>query len=72
MLDEDSRVHPERLHLMALANRFMIEHFCNIFEWATWALEEIGHWDDTVSPDTRVAASRAMLETSIRRARGGR
>ena len=69
MLNEADRTHPERLHLMALANRFMIQHFCNVCEWATWALKETEQWDDTVSPSTDcVDGSIAMLEGSIRQA----
>lgn len=66
MVDHPHMIHIERLHVLALANRFMIQHFCNISEWAVWALEEIESWDDTVevTPDIH-AASLAMAEASI-------
>jgi len=41
---------PERRHLFALANRFMIGHYDHIIEWAGWALEETSSWPDTMSP----------------------
>src|SRR6478609_6778460 len=31
---------PERQHLFALSNRFMIGHFDHIAEWASWALAQ--------------------------------
>lgn len=50
MLEPDGGSFPERQHLMALANRFMIGHFGHIAEWADWALDETGSWPDTVAP----------------------
>ncbi|WP_072805899.1 PadR family transcriptional regulator [Rhodococcoides yunnanense] len=50
MREPDGGSFPERQHLMALANRFMIGHFSHIVEWADWALEETDSWPDTVSP----------------------
>ena len=41
---------PERQHLFAMANRFMIGHFDHIRDWATWALEQTESWPDTVTP----------------------
>lgn len=41
---------PERRHLFALANRFMVGHYDHIIEWAGWALEETSGWPDTTSP----------------------
>lgn len=67
MLDESTRVHPERLHLMAVANRFMVGHFCHLHAWAMWALEETANWDDTVSPSQdRSAEIDRILKASIR------
>lgn len=43
-------IFPEREHLMALANRFMIGHFGHIVDWAEWALDETGDWPDTTTP----------------------
>jgi PadR family transcriptional regulator AphA len=41
---------PERQHLFAMVNRFMIGHFDHIAQWADWALTEIASWPDTTSP----------------------
>ncbi len=67
MLDADTRLQPERLHLMALANRFMVEHFCTIAEWARWALDACATWNDTTSPArTDPPGIQAVLEETIR------
>ncbi|SNT45283.1 PadR family transcriptional regulator [Rhodococcoides kyotonense] len=50
--ETDGGTFPEREHLMALANNFMIGHFTHIVEWAEWALTEIEEWPDTVAPAT--------------------
>src|SRR5688572_25953034 len=41
---------PERRHLLAMANRFMIGHYDHIIEWATWALEQTATWPDAATP----------------------
>ncbi|MDQ7877144.1 PadR family transcriptional regulator [Microbacterium sp. QXD-8] len=41
---------PERRHLFALANTFMIGHYEHIVAWAEWAEAQISSWPDTVSP----------------------
>ncbi len=67
MLDASSRMHPERLHLMAVANRFMVGHFCHMYAWALWALDETATWDDTVSPShARATEIEQILNDSIR------
>lgn len=43
---------PERRHLFALANTFMIGHFDHIIEWVDWAEQQIESWPDTVTPVT--------------------
>jgi PadR family transcriptional regulator, regulatory protein AphA len=50
LLATDGGTFPEREHLMALANRFMIGHFTHIADWADWALAETETWADTVTP----------------------
>ena len=61
MLDGGS--YPERRHVLTLANTFMIGHFTHIIEWATWALDEIADWPDTVTPaTTEWDRSRAILQ----------
>lgn len=50
MLTHDGGTVPEHHHLTTLANRFMIEHFQQIADWARWALEETASWPDTGSP----------------------
>jgi DNA-binding PadR family transcriptional regulator len=42
---------PERRHLQALANEFLIGHHEHIVRWATWALEETASWSDTRAPE---------------------
>lgn len=59
---------PERAHLLALANRFMVDHFDHIAAWATWALDEIERWPDTSSPATSEQERlRAILRGSVDR-----
>jgi DNA-binding PadR family transcriptional regulator len=43
---------PERRHLFALANTFMIGHYDHIISWADWAEQQIAAWPDTVTPAT--------------------
>ena len=35
---------PERRHLFAMVNRFMIGHYDHVIEWAQWALAETSTW----------------------------
>lgn len=68
MLRDDGGTFPERQHVLTLANRFMLEHFTHIAEWADWALDQSAAWDDTVTPaSTQRDESRAILEESVRR-----
>jgi DNA-binding PadR family transcriptional regulator len=58
---------PERQHLLAMANRFMIGHYLHMVEWARWALAEIEDWPDTTSPAVdRQEQTLAMLEPGLR------
>jgi len=41
---------PERRHLLAMANRFMIGHYEHIIEWSAWALQQTATWPDAVTP----------------------
>jgi DNA-binding PadR family transcriptional regulator len=43
---------PERRHLFALANTFMIGHYEHILAWSDWAEAQLASWPDTVSPAT--------------------
>lgn len=68
MLNEDGGTFPERQHVLVLANRFMLDHFTQIAEWAEWALEQTGSWPDTTTPaSTHRAQSRAILQESLER-----
>lgn len=68
MLRDDGGTFPERQHVLALANRFMLEHFSHVAEWAEWALDRTATWHDTATPaSTHREQSRAILEESIRR-----
>ncbi len=70
LLHEDGGTFPEREHVLVLANRFMLDHFTQITEWAEWALEQTASWPDTETPAvTHRAQSRAILEESIERER---
>lgn len=65
--EADGGTFPDRQHLMALANRFMIGHFTHISDWAEWALKETESWPDTESPaTTHRAQSNRILEESAR------
>jgi DNA-binding PadR family transcriptional regulator len=67
LLDNEGGTYPERLHVLSLANLFMVEHFSNIVEWSKWALEQTQGWDETVAPArTEPDQSIAILERSIR------
>jgi DNA-binding PadR family transcriptional regulator len=66
MLSPDGGHHPDRLHLFAMVNRFMIGHFDHIGSWAEWALEEIADWPDTMSPAvTHTDQAHAALEECL-------
>ena len=53
---------PERRHLFALANTFMIGHYDHILRWTEWAEQQIADWPDTVTPaSTNEAQVRDML-----------
>ena len=53
---------PERRHLFALANTFMIGHYDHILAWADWAEQQIADWPDTVTPAaTRTDQVQEML-----------
>ncbi|CAN5535613.1 PadR family transcriptional regulator [soil metagenome] len=41
---------PERQHLSALMNRFMVGHAEHLIDWSSWALEHSSTWTDTVTP----------------------
>jgi DNA-binding PadR family transcriptional regulator len=43
---------PERRHLFALANTFMIGHYDHMLSWTDWAEQQIAGWPDTVTPAT--------------------
>ena len=51
-IDATGGTFPERQHLFAMVNRFMIGHFDHIIEWASWALEQVSSWPDPASPAT--------------------
>lgn len=60
---------PERQHLFALVNTYMIGHHDHVIEWATWALRETADWSDTISPATGDPARvRAMLAPGLEHA----
>jgi len=70
MLGEEGGTFPERLHVLVLANRFMLDHFGRIAEWAEWALEQSESWADTTTPaTTHRSQSRSILEESLERER---
>ena len=58
---------PERRHLFALANPFMIEHYDHIVAWAERALAEIETWPDTTTPAvTHEERSLELLAAGVR------
>lgn len=59
---------PSREHLFALANRYMVDHFTTMVDWATWALEQVESWTDTDSPAAHHDATVEVL-TKINRMR---
>ncbi|MCK0517454.1 PadR family transcriptional regulator [Williamsia sp. DF01-3] len=72
MLEPDRGSHPERRHLLTLANRYMVGHYAHIIEWAEWALSETDSWPDTVSPaDTSRGRTEEILKAVVRQGREG-
>jgi hypothetical protein len=68
MLDADGGTFAGSAHVLALNNRFMLDHFAHIAEWADWALEQAESWPDTTTPaETHRAQYRAILEASLDR-----
>jgi hypothetical protein len=66
---EDGGTFPERRHVLVLANRFMLDHFDHIAEWADWALDQTASWPDITTPaSTHRSQSQAILEESLERA----
>jgi len=49
-ISETGGTFPERKHLFALANTFMVGHYEHIISWADWAAAQISDWPDTVTP----------------------
>ena len=65
-LAESPGTFPERRHVLAMANRFMIGHYDHIIQWATWALEQTSTWPDAASPATGdVEQIREMLAPGL-------
>jgi DNA-binding PadR family transcriptional regulator len=66
MLSPEGGEHPDRLHLFAMVDRFMIGHFDHIASWAEWALGQVADWPDTTSPAvTRTEQAHAALEECL-------
>lgn len=73
LIRHDGGTEPERLHVFALANRYMIEHFTLQIEWARWALVQIEDWPDTIVPATeRRDQAMDILRGAIEMARSSR
>ena len=61
-ISETGGTFPERRHLFALSNTFMIGHYNHIIEWTTWALEQTESCPDPASPaETHQTQVRDML-----------
>ncbi|MDW4574145.1 helix-turn-helix transcriptional regulator [Microbacterium sp. M3] len=61
-ISETGGTFPERRHLFALANTFMIGHYDHVIAWADWAAQQLDTWPDTVTPaTTHQAQVREML-----------
>lgn len=60
-ISETGGTFPDRRHLFALANTFMIGHYDHIIAWADWAIETVETWPDTVTPAADEAQVREML-----------
>jgi hypothetical protein len=56
---------PERRHLLAMANRFMIGQYDHIIDGATWALEHIETWPDATTPAGDDEQVREMLQAGL-------
>jgi PadR family transcriptional regulator AphA len=68
MLEQAGGTFPAMVHVLVLANRFMLDHFTHIAEWADWALQQIESWPDTTTPAaTHRSQYRTILEESLAR-----
>lgn len=43
---------PERAHVFAIVNRYLVRHFDLMIEWAEWAQEQVADWPDAATPAT--------------------
>ena len=64
-LSNNGGTFPERVHLFAMGNRFMIGHYSNIIEWGNWALEESADWTDTEVATKEFERTLAMLRPAL-------
>lgn len=62
-ITETGGTFPERSHLFALSNTFMIGHYDHIVAWVDWAEKVIETWPDTTSTDVAAAAWAAVPPT---------
>lgn len=49
--DETGGPSPERLHVIALVARFLLDYTDLTASWAAWAEEQVDQWDDVTSVD---------------------
>ncbi len=59
---------PEREHLFALVNRYMVGQFAHTASWAEWALAECESWTRTDDPGSHHERSSEILGESARSA----
>ena len=65
---EDRAPFPDRVHIVALNGRFILDYIAMVRRWTDWASGVVEEWPDTVSPDVWPEALeefRQALEASM-------
>jgi PadR family transcriptional regulator, regulatory protein AphA len=52
---------PDRLHIVALIGKFIVEHLAHLERWARWAEEQVETWP-AVGPASRVAVADEVFD----------
>lgn len=52
---------PERLHIIALIGKFIVEHLAHLERWARWAEEQVEVWP-AVGPASRVVVAEEVFD----------
>lgn len=58
---------PERLHVIGMAGKFVVDYSRMLDEWARWAEKQLDKWPDfgPLPPETAIEELRAVLDTDV-------